>query len=72
MSVFCIILDNPGQNNIDYFENVMCNVVNSMNNKCDRKKLKKGRHRFPLFCIFCSTNGHKKERCFKRPQRESQ
>ena len=35
------------------------------------KKNFKGRPKFALFCSYCSSHGHTKGRCFKRPRRES-
>ena len=56
---------------MDQFKDAVCNVLNGINNTYDRKNFK-GRPKFALFCSYCSSHGHTKGRCFKRPQREQQ
>ena len=58
------------QNDLEQFERTICNVLNGINNTYDKKNFK-GRPKFALFCSYCSSHGHTKGRCFKRPRRES-
>ena len=71
ISDICSNTDNLNQSNLDQFEDAVCNVLNGINNTYDRKNFK-GRPKFALFCSYCSSHGHTKGRCFKRPQREQQ
>ena len=71
ISDICNNTDNLNQSNLDQFEDAVCNVLNGINNTYDRKNFK-GRTKFALFCSYCSSHGHTKSRCFKRPQREQQ
>ena len=57
------------QNDLEQFEGTICNVLNGINNTYDRKNFK-GRPKFALFCSYCSSHGHTKGRCFKRPRLE--
>ena len=57
-------------NDLEQFEGTICNVLNGINNTYDRKNFK-GRPKLALFCSYCSSHGHTKGRCFKRPKRES-
>ena len=67
-SDICSNTVNLNQNNLDQVEDAVCNVLNGINNTYDRKNFK-GRPKFALFCSYCSSHGHTKGRCFKRPQR---
>ena len=60
----------PNQNDIEQFEQTICNVLNGINNTYDRKNFK-GRPKFALICNYCSSHGQTKARCFKKPRRES-
>ena len=53
ISEICSNTDNLNQNNLDQFENAVCNVLNGINNTYDRKNIK-GRPKFALFCSYCS------------------
>ena len=55
ISEICNNRDNLNQNNIDQFEDAVCNVLNGIINTYDRKKLK-GRPKFALFCSYCSSH----------------
>ena len=70
MNVACNNINELNQNDLEQFEGTVCNVLNGINNTFDRKNFK-GRPKFALFCSYCSSHGHTKGRCFKRPQRES-
>ena len=69
MNVACNIND-PNQNDLENFEGTICNVLNGINNTYGRKNFK-GRPKFALFRRYCSSHGHTKGRCFRRPRRES-
>ena len=71
ISHICNNTDNLNQNNLDQFEDAVCNVLNGINNTYDRKNFK-GRPKFALFCSYSSSHGHSKSRCFKRPRRKQQ
>ena len=71
ISDICSKTDNLNQSNLDQFEDAVCNVLNGINNTYDSKNFK-GRPKIALFCSYCSSHGHAKGRCFKRPQREQQ
>ena len=60
----------PNQNDIEQFEETICNVLNGINNTYDRKNFK-GRPKFALICNYCSSHGQNKARCLKKPRRES-
>ena len=70
MNIACNNLNDLNQNNLEQFEGTICNVLNGIKNTYERKNFK-GRPKFALFCGHCSSKGHTKGRCFKRPQRES-
>ena len=70
MNVACNNINDLNQNDLEQFERTICNVLNGINNTYDRKHFK-GRPKFALFCSYCSSHGHTKGRCFKRPRRES-
>ena len=70
MNTACNNINNLNQNDLEQFEGTICNVLNGINNTYDRKNFK-GRPKFALFCSYCSSHGHTKGRCFKRPRRES-
>ena len=57
-------------NDLEKLEGTIYNVQKGINNTYDRKNFK-GRPKFELFCSYCSSHGHTKGRCFKRPRRES-
>ena len=63
-------INDLNQNDLEQFEGTICNVLNGINNIYDRKNFK-GRPKFALFSSYCSSYGHIKGRCFKRPRRES-
>ena len=70
MNIACNNINDLNQNDLEQFEGTICNVLNGINNTYDRKNFK-GRPKFALFCSYCSSHGHTKGRCFKRPRRES-
>ena len=70
MNIACNNINEPNQNDLEQFEGTICNVLNGINNTYDKKNFK-GRPKFALFCSYCSSHGHTKSRCFKRPRRES-
>ena len=70
MNIACNNIYELNQNDLEQFEGTICNVLNGINNT-DDKKIFKGRPKFALFCSYCSSQGHTKGRCFKRPRRES-
>ena len=55
ISEICNNRDNLNQNNIDQFEDAVCNVLNGIINTYDRKRFK-GRPKFALFCSYCSSH----------------
>ena len=55
ISEICNNRDNLNQNNIDQFEDAVCNVLNGIINTYDRKNFK-GRPTFALFCSYCSSH----------------
>ena len=63
-------INDLNQNDLEQLEGTICNVINRINNTYDRKNFK-GRPKFALICSYCSSHGHTKGRCFKRPRRES-
>ena len=69
ISDICSNTDILNQSDLDQFEEAVCNVLNGINNTYDRKNFK-GIPKIALF--YCSSHGHTKGRCFKRPQREQQ
>ena len=70
MNIACNNIDELNQNDLEQFEGTICNVLNGINNTYDKKNFK-GRPKFALFCSYCSSHGHTKGRCFKRPRRGS-
>ena len=70
MNIACNNINVLNQNDLEHFEGTICNVLNGINNTYDKKNFK-GRPKFALFCSYCSSHGHTKGRCFKRPRRES-
>ena len=70
MNVACNNINDLKRNDLEQFEGTICNVLNGINNTYDRKHFK-GRPKFALFCSYCSSHGHTKSRCFKRPRRDS-
>ena len=70
MNIACNNINDLNQNDLEQSEGTTCNVLNGINNTYDRKNFK-GRPKFALFCSYCSSYGHTKGRCFKRPRRES-
>ena len=70
MSIACNNINEQNQNDLEQFEGTICNVLNGINNTYDKKNFK-GRPKFALFCSYCSSHGHTKGRCFKRPRREN-
>ena len=70
MNIACNNINDFNQNDLEQFEGTICNVLNGINNTYDRKNFK-GRPKFALYCSYCSSQGHTKGRCFKRPRRES-
>ena len=70
MNTACNNINELNQIDLEQFEGTICNVLNGINNTYDRKN-SKGRLKFALFCSYCSSHGHTKGRCFKRPRRES-
>ena len=70
MNIACNNINELNQNDLEQFEGTICNVLNGINNTYDKKNFK-GRPKFALFCSYCSSHGHSKGRCFKRPRRES-
>ena len=64
-------VDKLDQNNIEQFENEVCNVLNGINNTYDRK-IVKGRPKIAFFCSCCSSHGLIRGIGFKKPQRKSQ
>ena len=71
ISDICSNTENLNQSNLDQFEDAVCSVLNGINNTYDRKNFKV-RPKFAIFCSYCSSNGHNKGRCFKRPQRDQE
>ena len=69
MNIACNNINDLNQNDLEQFEGTICNVLNGINNTYDRNNFK-GRPKFALFCSYCSSHGHTKGRCFKRPRRE--
>ena len=69
MNAACNNINDLNQNDLVEFEGTICNV-NVINKTYDRKNFK-GRHKFALFCSYCSSHGHTKGRCLKRSRRES-
>ena len=70
MNIACNNINELNQNDLEQFEGTICNVLNGINNTYDKKNFK-GRPKFALFCSYCSSHGHTKGRCFKRPRRDS-
>ena len=70
MKIACNNINELNQNDLEKFEGTICNVLNGINNTYDKKNFKV-RPKFALFCSYCSSHGHTKGRCFKRPRRES-
>ena len=70
MNITCNNINDLSQNDLEQFEGTICNVLNGINNTYDRKNFK-GRPKYALFFSYCSSHGHTKGRCFKRPRRES-
>ena len=70
MNIACNNINVLNQNDLEQFEGAICNVLNGINNTYDKKNFK-GRPKFALFCSYCSSHGHTKGRCFKRPRRGS-
>ena len=70
MNIACNNINKLNQNDLEQFEGTICNVLNGINNTYDKKNFK-GRPKFALFCSYCSSHGHTKGRCFKRPRRDS-
>ena len=70
MNIACNNINELNQNDLEQFEGTICNVLNGINNTYDKKNFK-GRPKFALFCSYCSSHGHTKGRCFKRPRRGS-
>ena len=70
MNIACNNINELNQNDLEQFERTICNVLNGINNTYDKKNFK-GRPKFALLCSYCSSHGHTKGRCFKRPRRES-
>ena len=70
MNIACNNINELNQSDLEQFEGTMCNVLNGINNTYDKNNFK-GRPKFALFCSYCSSHGHTKGRCFKRPRRES-
>ena len=70
MNAACNKINNINQNDLEQFEDTICNVLNGINNTYDRKNFE-GRQKLALFCSYCSSHEHTKGRCFKRPKRES-
>ena len=70
MNIACNNINELNQNDLEQFEGTICNVLNGINNTYDKMNFK-GRPKFALFCSYCSSHGHTKGRCFKRPRRES-
>ena len=70
MNTACNNINELNQNDLEQFEGTICSVLNGINNTYNRKNFK-GRPKFALFCSYCSSHGHTKRRCFKRPRRES-
>ena len=70
MNIACNNINDLNQNDLEQFEATICNVLNGINNTYDRKNFK-GRPKFALFCSYCSSDGHTRDRFFKRPRRES-
>ena len=71
MSQLCNNTDNLDQNNIEQVENAVCSVLNGIDNTYYRQNFQ-GRPKFALFCSYCCSRGHAKDRGFKRPQKETQ
>ena len=70
MNIACNNINELNQNDLEQFEETICNVLNGINNTYHKKNFK-CRPEFALFCSYCSSHGHTKGRCFKRPRRES-
>ena len=70
MNIACNNINDLKQNVLEQFEGTICKVRNGIYNTNDRKNFE-GRPKFALFCSYCSSNGHTKGICFKRPRRES-
>ena len=70
MNIACNNINELNQNDLEQFEGTICNVLNGINNTYDKKNFK-GRPKFALFCSYCSSHGHTKGRCFKRPRQNS-
>ena len=70
MNIACNNINELNQKDLEQFEGTICNVLNGINNTYDKKNFK-GRPKFALFCSYCSSHGHTKGRCFKRPRRDS-
>ena len=66
-NIACNNINDLNQNDLEQFEGTICNVLNGINNTYDRKNFKE-RPKFALFCSYCSSHGHTKGRCFKRPR----
>ena len=69
MNAACNSINDLNLNDLEQFEGTICNILNGINNTCDRKNFK-GRPKFALFCSYCCSHGHTKGRCFKRARRE--
>ena len=70
MNAACNNFNNLNQNDLEQFEGTICNVLNGINNTYERKNFK-GRPKFAIFCSYCSSLGHTKGICFKKPRKES-
>ena len=70
MNIACNNISKLNQNDLEQFEGTISNVLNGINNTYKKNNFK-GRPKFALFCSYCSSHGHTKGRCFKRPRRES-
>ena len=70
LNAACNDINDLNQKDLEQFEGTICNVLSGINNTYDRKNFK-GRPKFALFCSYCSSHGHRKGGCFKRPRRES-
>ena len=64
----CNNADNLDQNNLEQFENAVCNVQNGISITYDRKTFK-DRPKISLFCSYCSSHGHTKAHVLKNHNR---